>query len=161
MIKTTGFGYEADVTSHFVIRHEAAAAVFVEHNHRPLVKVSLPLSLWRLIADPIKADFNVRLRERKMKAGRWANKGETPLERLLGKEATLLAWAVEGATEDQIDFAIRNWQGLRPEERWWLYTTANATYNLPSFGPDRGWRRALRIAFTDNPTNALAAGLTS
>ena len=50
-------------------------------------------------------------------------------------------------------FEDGSWSGLRPEERWWLYTaTAAATGTLAD--GDVGWRKALRYALTENPTDA-------
>lgn len=50
------------------------------------------------------------------------------VRRDLGKELVLLAWAIEDADPALIPTAIANWNGLVPEERWWLYTqTAAAT----------------------------------
>jgi hypothetical protein len=51
---------------------------------------------------------------------------------------------------------IANWTGLAPEERWWLYTTVNATSGHQDHGKDRGWRKAIKIAFAENPTGDLA-----
>jgi hypothetical protein len=77
------------------------------------------------------------------------------IERLLGKELLVLAWAVEGANPDTVPNAIRNWIGLRPEERWWLYTvTAAATGGTEH--AEIGWRKALRFALTENPLAEVA-----
>ena len=46
--------------------------------------------------------------------------------------------------------AVRNWTGLRPEERWWLYTATAAASGRPDQF-DIGWRKALRFALTENP----------
>ena len=46
--------------------------------------------------------------------------------------------------------AVRNWIGLRPEERWWLYTITAAATGRPEHA-DIGWRKALRFALTENP----------
>ena len=53
--------------------------------------------------------------------------------------------------ESLIPNVIANWTGLEPEERWWLYTTVNATFTRTETGKDRGWRKAIRIAFSENP----------
>jgi hypothetical protein len=72
----------------------------------------------------------------------------------LGKELTVLAWAIEDAGPSTVSTAIANWQGLAPKERWWLYTmTAAATGNYLA-GRGRGWRKALRYALTENPVTA-------
>ena len=69
---------------------------------------------------------------------------------MLGKELLVLAWAVEKAGESQVPNAVRNWIGLKPEERWWLFTATAAATGLPQ-DADIGWRKALRFAFTENP----------
>ena len=76
------------------------------------------------------------------------------MARLLGKELTLLAWAVEDADPALIPAAIRNWSGLAPEERWWLFTMTNAATGHALHGRNRGWRKAVRFALTENPVNA-------
>jgi hypothetical protein len=47
--------------------------------------------------------------------------------------------------------AIANWQGLSPEERWWLYTMTAAATGHFQLGRNRGWRKAVRFALTENP----------
>ncbi len=74
--------------------------------------------------------------------------GHTPLERLLGKELLVLVWAVEYCDMTDVPIAIRNWLGLFPEERWWLYTMTNATTG--NIDDRRGWRKALRYALCEN-----------
>jgi hypothetical protein len=69
------------------------------------------------------------------------------VQRLLGKELLVLLWAVEltDVKPEEIAVATRNWLGLKPEERWWLYTmTAAATGLAHQHG--LGWRGALRQA---------------
>src|ERR1019366_4206904 len=44
-----------------------------------------------------------------------------------------------------IAVAIRNWLGLKPEERWWLYTMTAAATGL-AHQQGLGWRGALRQA---------------
>src|SRR5260370_28220126 len=53
---------------------------------------------------------------------------------------------------------LANWMGLAPEERWWLYTTVNATSGHPEHGRDRGWRKAIKIALAENPSEAFTPG---
>ena len=71
--------------------------------------------------------------------------------RLLGKELTLLGWAVEDADPALIPTAIKNWLGLAAEERWWLFTMTNAATGHVVRGKNRGWRKAVRFALTENP----------
>jgi Protein of unknown function (DUF3780) len=78
--------------------------------------------------------------------------GVNPVSRLLGKELVLLAWAIEEAEPGQSASALANWQGLAPEERWWLYTMTAAQTGHAHRGRGRGWRHALRFALCENPT---------
>lgn len=114
------------------------------------VRCRLPRSKWNDIAEVVRAELNARLKKAGRKPGKWKT-GWNPISRMLGKELTLLAWAIEDADPALISTAIANWQGLTPEERWWLYTmTAAATGNAVT-GRNRGWRKAVRFALTENP----------
>lgn len=114
------------------------------------IRCSLPRPKWNEIAEVLRAEFNVRLKREGKKPGRWKT-SFNPITRLLGKELTLLAWAIEDADPALIPIAVANWQGLTPEERWWLYTmTAAATGHFMT-GRNRGWRKAVRYALTENP----------
>ncbi|NLL68308.1 MAG: DUF3780 domain-containing protein, partial [Clostridiaceae bacterium] len=64
-------------------------------------------------------------------------------------EMLVLLWAVEDCDPAVIPTASRNWLGLAPEERWWLYTMTNAATG--SLNDRTGWRKALRYALTENP----------
>jgi len=111
-------------------------------------KAEISKHKWKLLEDILRTEFNNRLKKQKMPAGRFAI-GQTSLERLFGKELLVLVWAVEDCDPANIPIAIRNWLGLAPEERWWLYTMTNAaTGNIDD---RRGWRKALRYALCENP----------
>lgn len=102
------------------------------------------------MAEAVRSEFNVRLKKVGRRPGKW-KVGYNAVGRLLGKELTLLAWAIEDADPALVPTAVANWQGLTQEERWWLYTmTAAATGNY-SIGRNRGWRKAVRFALTENP----------
>ena len=70
------------------------------------------------------------------------------MERLLGKELCVLAWAAETANDEQIPVICSKWAALRPEERWWLFSMTVAEAGLPE-DTQRGWRRALFHALSD------------
>jgi hypothetical protein len=72
---------------------------------------------WNAIADEVRAEFNRRLKKQGLPSGAWKTGGNS-LARLLGKELTLLAWAIEDADPVLIPTALKNWLGLMPEERW-------------------------------------------
>ncbi len=116
------------------------------------LRVELPYPKWEAIADETKAEFNRRLKEMGLKPGKW-KAGRTPLSRLLGKELVLLAWAIEDADPALVPIAIKNWLGLVPEERWWLFTMTNAATGHALSGKNKGWRKAVRFALTENPVS--------
>jgi hypothetical protein len=115
-------------------------------------RVLLARPKWDAIADVVRAEFNRRLRQQGQHAGAWRSE-ENLLRRDLGKELVLLAWAIEDADPALIAAAVANWQGLYPEERWWLYTQTAAASGHASTGRGIGWRKALRYALTENPVS--------
>jgi hypothetical protein len=110
-------------------------------------RVILPRPTWSRIADTARRAFNDRLRAAKVPAGRW-HTGENFVDRLLGKELCVLAWAAETARPERIPIICSKWTALRPEERWWLFAMTVAEAGLPS-DTQRGWRRALFHALSD------------
>jgi hypothetical protein len=83
-------------------------------------RVVLPRPIWSAIADTARREFNNRLKAAKVLIGRW-HTGENLVDRLLGKELCVLAWAAETAEPVQIQIICSKWAALRPEERWWLF----------------------------------------
>jgi hypothetical protein len=120
-----------------------------EHNDGQ-VRCRLARPKWNDIAEVLRAEFNSRLKKEGRKPGKWKS-GYNPVSRTLGKELTLLAWAIEDADPALVPTAIANWQGLSPEERWWLYTMTAAATGHFQLGRNRGWRKAVRFALTENP----------
>ncbi|RWK94989.1 MAG: DUF3780 domain-containing protein [Mesorhizobium sp.] len=102
--------------------------------------------VWDTISPEARSEFNRRLKAESKPAGRWGA-DETSVQRLLGKELLVLLWAVElpDVRPEEIAVAIRNWMGLKPEERWWLYTMTAAATGL-AHQSGMGWRGALRQA---------------
>jgi len=102
---------------------------------------------WTAIRSEVQRAFNARLKVHGLKTSAW-KVGENPVDRLLGKELCVLAWAVEDMQMEKIPVAVRNWLALRPEERWWLFgMTAMTTGRVTDGG--KGWRLALRHALGD------------
>lgn len=103
--------------------------------------------VWSAIADSARREFNNRLKAAKVLTGRW-HTGTNKVDRLLGKELCVLAWAAETATPEQTPVICSKWGALRPEERWWLFAMTVAEAGLPE-DTQRGWRRALLFALSD------------
>lgn len=158
--KTLGFGCPNDIDPHhFVVTIPAGrtgAVTVAEHfgllggaNGIPERedRVVIPRGRWNKIAESVKRLFNDRLKANKLATSRWTP-GANKVERLLGKELCVLAWAIEKVELERVPVALKNWNGFKPEERWWLFsmTAANAGTVEDS---ERGWRRALFHALTD------------
>jgi len=122
-----------------------------------IVRCRVPRAAWRAVAEEAKRVLNERLKEKKIATSRW-NSGVNKVERLLGRELCVLAWAVEAAQKDLVPAAVRNWVALRPDERWWLFSMA-ATTTGDADDVDVGWRKAIRIAMTENPTGDEATAM--
>ena len=161
--KTTGFGVPNDIDPHhFVVDIPAARAnpvVITEQfglsggsNGLPdsIERCRLNQEAWNAVRKELERVLNDRLKEKKLATSRWKS-GKNQVERLLGRELCILAWAIEAAPKETIPNAIRNWSGLKPEERWWLFAMA-ASMTGTSQDVDVGWRKALRVALTENPT---------
>lgn len=163
------FGFDpAESAHHFVVLVPRAAAEQVsisEHHGWDEARGSGPASLnardgqlrvllarpkWEAIADYVRAQFNRRLKRLGRAAGNWQT-GPNLVRRDLGKELVLLAWAIEEADPALIPNAVANWDGLEPEERWWLYTMTAAGSGQAVKHRGVGWRKAVRYALTENP----------
>lgn len=110
-------------------------------------RVILSRSTWSAISETARKDFNQRLKSKKITTGRWKT-GRNLLDRLLGKELCILAWAAESAKKEEIPVICSRWSALRPEERWWLFSMTAAESGLPQ-DTERGWRKALYYALAD------------
>jgi hypothetical protein len=119
----------------------------------PQPKVEVSRHKWQLVAEDVRTEFNRQLRKDSLKASAW-KVGPNLLSPHLGKELTLLLWAIEDVDPSYIPNAVANWSGLAPEERWWLYTTINAATGHITDGRGRGWRKAIGIAFAENSVAA-------
>ncbi len=163
--RTLGFGVPAtSYPHHFLVqipRGNAAPVLICEHlglgsetaREQVIDRVLLERHRWTAIRAEVQRAFNARLQEHHLATGTW-KVGDTLVDRLLGKELCVLAWAIERLDPEKIPIAVRNWLALRPEERWWLFgmtaMTAGAVHDA-----DKGWRIALRYALGDTAQNEL------
>lgn len=171
-----GFGFQPALSEHFFLltlprsRGEGTEVTLSEHFEwfEPSEDIPIPVpinavnahlrvilhrTVWAEIAEDVKAEFNRRLRVYGLRTAKWPQSGQVPIDRTLGKELCVLAWAVEESDPALIPTAVRNWLGLVPEERWWLYTMTNAATGHALNGRGKGWRKALRYALTENPVS--------
>ena len=115
------------------------------------IKVILSKTKWDLIEAHLRVEMNRRLKLMGLPLSKGWSKGYNPVSRLFGKEIILLAWAIEDADPAYIPAGIQNWLGLKPEERWWLFTMTNAATGHAIYDKGKGWRLAIRYALTENP----------
>ncbi len=116
-------------------------------------RVILARELWNKIKDEARRDFNDRLKSKKQATGTWSI-GVIRLDRLLGRELCVLAWASEHATLEECGIICQKWLALRPEERWWLYSKTASEAALAE-QTVRGWRKALYCALSDGESIRL------
>lgn len=173
-IKATGFGFIPNETKHHfllflprgkdhdVIVYERfkwdddqteQKSELVEKN----IKVIINRKKWDAVKNVVEKEFKQRLKRNDTIISRFKI-GENVIERLLGKELVLLLWAIEDSDPALINTALKNWLGLSPEERWWLFTMANASTGY--YNNKRGWRVAIRYALTDNPVDERMKQMT-
>lgn len=154
---TLGFGVPATSDPHhFVVQIPRASSqpvLISEHlglqasEATVIDRVQLERPRWTAIRGEVQRAFNQRLKAHKLKSSSW-KVGDNLVDRLLGKELCVLAWAVEDMDTDKLPIATRNWLALRAEERWWLFgMAAQGTGGLQD--GHHGWRLALRHALGD------------
>jgi len=118
-------------------------------NQADKLRIEISKHKWGAVKADLTTEFNSRLKKEGLKSGKFFVTGGTPVERLFGKEMMVLLWAIEDSDPAVISTAVRNWKGLLPEERWWLYTMTNAATG--ELHDKKGWRKALRFALCENP----------
>jgi hypothetical protein len=116
------------------------------------LRVVIDRKRWLALAPAFWEEANRRLRANGLPHAKFQKNPSkpVPVHPSLGKELCVLCWAVEEAAPDDIPNALRNWEALAPEERWWLFTMTVATTGQ-AMQKGIGWRKALRAALADNP----------
>jgi hypothetical protein len=120
--------------------------------NNPALRVIIDRARWLALAPAFWDEANRRLRANGLPIAKFQKTfaRPVPVHPSLGKELCVLCWAVENASLDDIPNALKNWEALAPEERWWLYTMTVATTGQ-ALQKGIGWRKALRAALADNP----------
>ncbi len=167
MTKTADFGAPTEFgMHHFFVEIPASPqeAVYIyedfgfdgDESKREAIECRLILAreLWTKIRDTARRDFNDRLKAKKLSTGTWTV-GKVKLDRFLGRELCVLAWAAEHAAPEECIIINEKWLALRPEERWWLYskTAAEAGKDNQTMS---GWRKALYCALSDGSNIRVA-----
>ena len=118
----------------------------------PSLRVVIDRTRWQALAPAFWEEANRRLRANGLPVAKFQKSATkpVPVHSSLGKELCILCWAVEESPPNDIPNALRNWEALAPEERWWLYTMTVATTGQ-AMQRGIGWRKALRAALADNP----------
>lgn len=164
---THGFGVPNDLAPHqFLVRvptgrtdpvevWEDFGAAALGTAAQKLCRVAIPRETWRQVAEGVKAHLNRRLKEKDLKASRF-NTGDNRVERILGRELCVLAWAIEDATPDEAAIAFTRWSSHRPEELWWLFQQIDRDGGEWD-SPKTGWRIAIRHALIRDGEEAATA----
>lgn len=161
MSETIDFGAPSDFGAHHFVVHIPAAPreaiqIFEDFGfdgeaalarETEVCRVILARELWTQIRDEARREFNARLKQEKISTGSWTV-GKTKLDRFLGRELCVLAWAAEHASPAECAVICQKWLALRPEERWWLYAKTAAEAGAAA-ETARGWRKALYCALSD------------
>lgn len=146
------FDYQPEDMKHsfFVVENKNFTEIFecYDEDDKKL-RIVVPKNRWKEIKKYIIADFNYRLRQQHKHAGHFSKDG-THINYYLGMEMMIFLWGMETREDEELKKAYLNWSGLRPEEKWWLYTMTNAaTGSIGDF--NRGWRVALAYILCENP----------
>jgi hypothetical protein len=113
----------------------------VQSDYNLVLRGFMSIEVWDEVSVIVKREFNTRLAELGLKKGSWAAK-EISLDRWLGQELCLLAWATQGANNYDAFVAVRNWLRMSPEERYWLFKKAYGETGL-HHEKMKGWRLAV------------------
>lgn len=116
-------------------------------------RVVLPRRFWSAIAETARKDFAARLKAKRLTSPRWTS-GDNKVDRMLGKELCVLAWAAEHASSvEECKVMAARWAAFKPEERWWLFSQTAAEAGLAE-DKDAGWRLALYYALASGKAGA-------
>lgn len=87
-------------------------------------KSEIEIAAWSQVKDYVFFDFDKRL-EAVGQCIKW-HRVSAQIDRILGKELTVLFLVIDLAQPEQYQFTAKNWVKLRPEERWYFYNKIKA-----------------------------------
>jgi hypothetical protein len=114
-----------------------------------LSRCMLPRARWNAVANLAKQVLNDRLKQQGLPGSRWIS-GVNRIERLLGREVIVLAWAIEAADKQDITPISAAWAAMRPEERWWLFGRVASVAGSSDDSPAKP-RRGLALLLSAGP----------
>ncbi|MCT8000545.1 DUF3780 domain-containing protein [Sphingomonas sanguinis] len=123
--------------------------------YEPVVRAIVPRTTWSAVAPALQIHLNGRLKDAGFPRGKLII-GDVPVERLLGTEACLLAWAIDDATPDQAREAFDSLRTYMPCEVRCLYQYAARDRDLSR--PAYGWRKAIKFALIASLSKEPAVG---
>ena len=121
----------------------------IAYNTDRRARVYMPMDRCQKIAPDFERVAEERLRKTNSGKFRFPKRfGSSQLPSSLGKELCVLCWAAETAKDEDFTKIIRNWNGLAPEERWWLYNTT-VTNCGQALQVGKGWREAIHCGLSE------------
>jgi hypothetical protein len=109
----------------------------------PEVRETIDRACWNMLAATLQGDLNSSMKAVGLRPSKF-RVGENRMDCCLGQETRLLFIAARDQPAEVIPDVMANWQGMRPEERWWLCRKAATS---------KAWRQAVRIGLMENPVN--------
>jgi hypothetical protein len=145
-----GQGVPENTTHCFILEVQKEKVLIYEtfdYNVSKSLKATLNILRWNNIKESIMYRISKFISENNYKKNRFVT-GTNYINSQLGKEIALLFWGIE-ATENvkEIQATIKNWNGLDPIERCYLYTMTNANLSIDM---NRGWRGAIKKILIEN-----------
>lgn len=102
---------------------------------REVLRCVVNRNLWKALTPVIGREFNGRLREVRLRTGRW-RVGETPVDHLFGRELCILVWAARACVnlngsktrinQKRLERIILRWKAMNAVDRWTLYAQVAA-----------------------------------
>lgn len=148
-IKNDDLGVRLEDEHYFILDISENIKIYETYNsgHTKQLKASTTKNNWNLIKDNILMSFKKSLQEDNYKINR-IHIGENKINIQLAKELIILLWGIESIEDgNNIQIALRNWNGFERAERWYLYTMTNANLNA---NKNKGWRGAIKKILIEN-----------